>query len=77
MQDRHKVALPATEATVQISCLARMPENGTFDEVQRIIECQDELGRRHIGGDGRLRIRDPFGQSQDELPLVDVLGNID
>ena len=46
-------------------------------EVQRIVECQDELRRRHLGSDGRLRVSHPFGKSQNELSLVDVLGNID
>ena len=77
VQNRHEVALTATEAAVQISSFARVPENRPLDEVQRIIKGQHELRRRHIGSDGRLWIGDPFGQSQNELSLVDVLGNID
>ncbi len=63
MQDRHEVALTATEAAVQISCLARVSKYRTLDEVQGIIERQDELGCWHIGSNGRLRIRTPLGQS--------------
>ena len=57
VQGRHEVALPATEAAMQISCRARVSKYGTLDEVQGIIERQDELGCWHIGSNGRLRRR--------------------
>ncbi len=40
VQNRHKVALTATEAPMQIRCLTLVPKNGALDEMQRIIEGQ-------------------------------------
>ena len=77
VQDRHEVALAASEAAVQVRRLAAVPVQGAANEVERCVEAPDELGRDNVVAERLGGLLDALGEAQNEVPTMDVLGEID
>ena len=74
---RHEVALPAAEAAVQISGLARPALDRGLDEMEGPVEGVGELRRHDIGAKRLARLRHAVGEPQDEVVAVHSLGDVD
>jgi hypothetical protein len=54
-QDGHEMALPAAEATMQVSTFTGVRLQSTPDQLQSLIEADRQLRRDHVGTEGFSR----------------------
>ena len=77
VSERGGASSAAAEAAVQVGGFALAGVDGAFDEAQGVVEAGGELGRDDVGAEGLFGLFDPFGQFEDEVALVDLLGDGD
>ena len=76
-QHRHEVALAAAEAAVQVGALAGVRGHSAADQRQRGIETARELFRHYVVAQRLLWPLHPLCQPQNEIALMDALGEVE
>jgi hypothetical protein len=77
VQHRHEVRFPGAETAVQVGGLAGPRLDRALDELQGLLEARGQLGGDHVAVQGLTGVRDTLGQPEDEVPLVDLVGDVE
>jgi hypothetical protein len=79
IEDGHEVGLARAETAEELGGLAAPGVEGRLDEAQGVVEGVGELGGDHVVGQRPLGLArgDPFGEVQDEVAPVDLIGKVE